>query len=288
MPETVAAVVVTYNRKELLSECLSGLVHQTRFPNRIFIVDNASTDGTPEMLAERGFLADPLCEYLRMSTNLGGAGGFREGIRRALESGFDWIWIMDDDSEPTSDCLSLLLQTASREKAGGYCPAIYGRDGKLQSYHHKRFNHLGRERIAWDGKSTQATIGMDANAFVGPMFSSRVIAAVGLPDSSLVSQGDDTEFTLRVRHNAGLLLVPGATVIHKDAGQARWDTIPAWKVFYANRNQVWLLRRHFGICPTAVACLFALIGSLRRINRLSVAWARLRGVWAGLSGLPGQ
>ena len=54
--DTICAVVVTYNRKELLIECLESLKEQSRTLDAILIIDNASTDGTPEILLKNGYI----------------------------------------------------------------------------------------------------------------------------------------------------------------------------------------------------------------------------------------
>lgn len=87
----VAAVVVTYNRKELLRECLQALLNQTRPLDEIIVVDNASTDGTDQMIPEEF----PQITHVRLPENIGGAGGFHEGMKLAYEKGHDWIWVMD-------------------------------------------------------------------------------------------------------------------------------------------------------------------------------------------------
>jgi rhamnopyranosyl-N-acetylglucosaminyl-diphospho-decaprenol beta-1,3/1,4-galactofuranosyltransferase len=98
----VAAVVVTFNRKHLLIECIQGLLVQTVRPDRIYIVDNASTDGTAESLAEAGYLNNPLIQYVCLGSNCGGAGGFSAGLEIAYKAGFDWFWLMDDDVDRIS------------------------------------------------------------------------------------------------------------------------------------------------------------------------------------------
>src|SRR4028119_143552 len=98
MAETVAAVVVTYNRKQLLLECIDALLSQTRSLDKIILIDNACTDGTPEILREKGYLDNAYIDYMRLPENIGGAGGFHEGIKRGYEVGYDWLWLMDDDT----------------------------------------------------------------------------------------------------------------------------------------------------------------------------------------------
>lgn len=121
MADSIAAVVVTYNRKVLLGECLNALLRQTRPLDSIFVIDNASSDGTAEFLEKNGLLRETRIRYVRLPENTGGAGGFCEGMKRAFEAGFDWFWLMDDDVEPYLDGLERLYQFS----AEGHC--IHGR-----------------------------------------------------------------------------------------------------------------------------------------------------------------
>lgn len=105
MSHGVCAVVVTYNRKDLLRKCLQSLLQQTRPLDCILIVDNASTDGTREIL-EREF---PNLSRLPLKTNTGGAGGFKAGMEWAYREGYEWIWVMDDDIELVPECLETML-----------------------------------------------------------------------------------------------------------------------------------------------------------------------------------
>src|SRR5437016_5404888 len=107
--ESVQAVVVTHNRKALLLECLEGIARQTHAVAGVLVVDNASTDGTEEALEASGLTGRLRIDYLRLLRNGGGAEGFHYGVRRALESGADWIWLMDDDCEPPPRALADLL-----------------------------------------------------------------------------------------------------------------------------------------------------------------------------------
>src|SRR4051812_18012026 len=96
MSERVCAVVVTFNRKKLLVECLRGLLAQTRPLDHLIVINNASTDGTADMLAAEF----PELDVVHLPSNVGGAGGFHAGMKWARENGFDWTWVMDDDVAP--------------------------------------------------------------------------------------------------------------------------------------------------------------------------------------------
>ena len=126
---SVAAVVVTYNRKELLLECLDCLAAQDlgglgdAYELSVIVVDNASTDGTQEALAalaESGKVA-----YFNTGENLGGAGGFNFGMRVAVEAGHDFVWVMDDDCMAHSDTLrELLLAGEGLDGDYGYLTSV--------------------------------------------------------------------------------------------------------------------------------------------------------------------
>lgn len=80
----IAAVVVTYNRKELLKKNIEALLKQTYKEFDIYIIDNASTDGTYEYIKE--YIDSNQIHYENTNKNLGGAGGFNFGIKKVVES----------------------------------------------------------------------------------------------------------------------------------------------------------------------------------------------------------
>src|SRR5262249_28396400 len=91
--------------------------------DEVLVVDNASTDDTGEWLAEPG---DDRVRCRTLPENTGGAGGFHEGMRWAVERGADLVWLMDDDGVPDEDWLATLL-----EHVGGldfWGPVVVDRD----------------------------------------------------------------------------------------------------------------------------------------------------------------
>ena len=110
-----AAVVVTWNRKELLKQSIERLLNQSGAECDILIVDNDSTDGTVEMLEAE--FDSPRIRYYNTGANLGGAGGFHIGIYWAVSDGYENVWIMDDDCLPSDTALKELL--SSGERLGG-------------------------------------------------------------------------------------------------------------------------------------------------------------------------
>jgi rhamnopyranosyl-N-acetylglucosaminyl-diphospho-decaprenol beta-1,3/1,4-galactofuranosyltransferase len=109
----IVALVVTRDRRILLGEALTAIRSQTRPPDAVVVVDNASADGTAAMVRARF----PETDLLALPANTGGAGGFAIGLAHALDLGAGAVWLMDDDTLPEPGALAALL--AARERATG-------------------------------------------------------------------------------------------------------------------------------------------------------------------------
>ncbi|WP_414041109.1 glycosyltransferase family 2 protein [Acidithiobacillus sp. M4-SHS-6] len=195
--ETVAAVVVTYNRKQLLTECLDALLAQTRPVDKIILIDNASTDGTPELLEERGYLENPLMDYVRLPENTGGAGGFYEGIKRGHKAGYDWLWLMDDDGFPHEDCLSVLLSSPCMDGCGFRSPMV------VDCEDHEKFSFpydVGGVKYLSVDKLTASLSNECFSAsqpFNGVLLGQRIIDKIGYPKKEMFIWGDEIEYLKR-------------------------------------------------------------------------------------------
>jgi polyhydroxyalkanoate synthesis regulator phasin len=122
--------------------------------DRSTTIDNASTDETPALFASDAEFDDPLIHYIRLAKNLGGAGGFKEGMRRAAEAGNDWCWIMDDDVIPEQDALQGLLDAhsylASKDIAPSYLAScVYGPHGEVMNVIIERFTWWRHSPFGW-------------------------------------------------------------------------------------------------------------------------------------------
>ncbi|MGZ6733917.1 MAG: glycosyltransferase family 2 protein, partial [Nocardioides sp.] len=239
MTESVAIVVVTYNRANLLAVMLEGLGRLERAADAVIVVDNASTDHTAEVLQASGLAG---LQVVTSPENLGGAGGFHLGTRIAYEQGFDRIWLMDDDVVPAPDCLAVLLAQdedclmAVRENT----------DGSLIELAATRFNLTNPLAIKPKQASVLTQFGSRAAmppkvrlenvAFEGFMLRRRVIDAIGLPDASFFIFYDDVDFALRARR-AGfdIWAIRDARLVRQLDFSQQHD-LSSWKGFYMYRN----------------------------------------------------
>ncbi len=249
---SVCAVIVTFNRKDVLARCLEAVLGQTRPPERILVVDNGSTDET------RGYLSGeaerhPAISLLRLPENMGPAGGFEAGMREAVQHGCDYLWVMDDDILADEDCLEHLLAGAAYSKD---CPehmlagvATVGEEAALWP---RIFDHsFGRytDYPGWHGFLIPRT----------------VVERVGLPRGDLFWWIEDTEYLfarLSFQHGVGHRLVEPARVEH--LGHARASDVPAWKYYYEVRNTVYyalyVIRRKYLKLPLRVLRALARAG----------------------------
>lgn len=262
---SVCALVVTYNRRELLEACLDAIARQSVPPAELILVDNASTDGTPELLRERGYLDRPDVSYLRLDENLGSSGGFARGFEEARGRDADWLWVMDDDAEPTPDCLERLLGSAPAGEAATVCvcPKVVYADGSLNDVmradFRRRLRPLAESRYR---EGTHPSIGV--TSFVGPLYRMTAVRALDPPKAEFFVWGDDVEYSLRLRRLGEIRLVPESVMVHRPASQSHtnrrsrvWNALlpvrmyPTplgrfWQNLCGLRNYIWMKRHYEG------------------------------------------
>lgn len=243
----VVAVVVAWNRQDLMIQTLDGLAAQVRKPDAVVVIDNASTDDTATLAANH----EVVSEVVTMPRNLGGAGGFAAGIARAVEHwNADWVWIMDDDTVPTPGALEGLLD-AARSYEGQ--PAVLASkavwtDGREHPMNRPRPRPLLDHKIAAHAEEI-GTIPIRTASFVSIMIDRRAIEADGLPMADYFLWNDDFEYTARLlRHRIGLY-VPYSVVVHKTKKFGDSSADPGPRFVNEVRNKVWLYTRSSALNP---------------------------------------
>jgi len=204
---SIAAVVVTFNRKDLLAECVQALLDQTARANCIFIVDQASTDGTREMLQHAGYLQNPSIVYSRSEKNTGGAGGFQRGVEMAYSAGYDWIWLMDDDAIADSSALDKMLRYTGERQVSAIANAKLRINGTLDDGHF----------IFEEGSSISSDVPyLTFSSFVGLMVSRAAVEKIGFPKAEFFLQGDDTEYCIRLCRAGRIVFARDSILVHKE------------------------------------------------------------------------
>jgi GT2 family glycosyltransferase len=296
----VGAVIVTFNRRELLLRCLQANADQSRRLDFILVVDNASTDGTEEAILGSDMSGDPRLQYFRLGSNLGGAGGFHFGMQKAMDLGCDWIWLMDDDAIPAVDALEKLLEQVPPDDLP---PVMAGRviDSRGATYIRPRAN-LGKWslRIKPVRKDAYILDAFSANvvSFVGPLIPCSHVKKCGLPRADFFIYYDDFEYTHRLfRGGFGIRCVPGSVIQHLDDGRSKKRVSAgantSWRMYYTNRNRVFWLRNvaevrlvlYFRLVQIFMReMLEILIRQPHKIERISLLFKAYSDGWQGRLG----
>ena len=246
----IFAVVVTYNRLELLKENLIALQGQTYNLEKIVIVNNNSTDGTTEYL-NNNLKGLPLFEVVNLNENIGGSGGFYEGIKSAVSQKCDWVWIMDDDTIPTQAALEKLVEKTDIVKDTGFLGSkVLFTDGSPHVMNNvpPATNHI--RKIQWNAFEDKKLLAAGFVSFVSCLINTEAIKKVGLPYKDFFIWGDDKEYTERMI-DAGFFggLVLDSIAYHKTKDNYSVDLLSAndslaWKYFYGERNRVFIEKRN--------------------------------------------
>lgn len=188
----IAAIVVTYNRKHLLLECLKAINLQKHLPQCIYLIDNASTDGTD--IAIKQFQSNIPIMYVQLPQNGGGAAGFYEGLKMAHESDkYDGYWVMDDDGIPQPECLINLARYMNEYDY--ISPLVVAKENpELLSFNHKNCPDV-KTYIARYAKN--GIVFNDAYPFNGILYSKEFINRIGYPKKELFIWGDEANYALR-------------------------------------------------------------------------------------------
>ncbi len=245
----VFAIVVTYNRLNLLKENLNALQEQSYKLAKILIINNNSSDGTKEYLDEYFGKKDGF-EVINLDKNLGGAGGFYEGIKKSVNLGCDWVWVMDDDTIPLPDSLEKLMDKTDITNDIGFLGSrVLFTDGTPHIMNNNPPATNDIRKIQWNSYLDKGVLSLNYNSFVSCLINSKAVQKVGLPYKDFFIWGDDQEYTQRIIDSnfyGGLVL--DSIVFHKTKENygvilsTATDSL-SWKYYYGERNRVFLERQ---------------------------------------------
>ena len=268
--ETICAIVVTYNRKDFLSECLKSLLKQTYPFDIIYIIDNASTDGTPQDLKEKGYIKEILeskkepvesehtihmltdenkdkivkVYYVRMQKNTGGAGGFYEGIKRGYGRGCDWLWLMDDDTIVLPNTLEEFVKALvilEKENIGFLTSKAVWTDG---SEHRMNIPWFSLKEPGFSKYLDHGYLPVRTASFVSMLVSKTAIKKVGFPIREYFVYTDDVEYSSRISKYYKCYFVSKSKVVHNTKYNDNFCGLSNnINLFYfMTRNRFWVIK----------------------------------------------
>ena len=282
----VAVAIPTFNRKELLVKCLEAVAGQTLKPAKIFVIDNHSSDGTPDLLHNLGYdheMNGVPVSYHYLDANGGGAMGFSLGMQLAYEEGsYDAFWMLDDDGLPMSDCLERLSDYV--EEYGYVTPVLMNID------HSEQLN--GPFRGSLDPTVLQQAYGGGellkgyVNPFNGGLFSRKAVSQVGFPKRELFIYGDEMNYDQRMTEAGyppvGIFSARHCHPVMLDTDVhflvlGHFKPVP-WKMYCMSRNKVYNKKTRRGNSLRKVAVLtyyYVISQTYLLLWQRSIRWVKL-------------
>jgi rhamnopyranosyl-N-acetylglucosaminyl-diphospho-decaprenol beta-1,3/1,4-galactofuranosyltransferase len=238
----VLALVVTYNRLELLKRCITHLQAQTVSPD-ILVINNSSTDGTEKFLEQNGI------DHITQE-NTGSAGGWSSGLREGWARGYQYLWMMDDDGFPDKHALEILLNNANDEticisslvvKENAREELVFGmplmnKKGLPVIFSSRRKYYTRKEVPSEDGKYPHAHL------FNGALVNLQKAKEVGNIDMTYFMYGDEVDFFYRMKKKGQVATALKALHYHPDVSKR---SIDKKKVYYFIRNTIILNHLYF-------------------------------------------
>ena len=234
-----SAIIVTYNRKEKLVEALNSLLTQKIKPIRIILIDNNSTDGTEELLKDLGFFDSNIFNYIKLTENIGGSGGFYEGIRTAMKFNDDeFVAISDDDAIYSDDFFEKISEAQKKyPDYQAFCGSVRDLNGDFQISHRRIIVNKNKvKEVVVPKEAYGSDFDVDTFSFVGCVISKKILEKIGLPKKEYFIYYDDTEYSMRVRKLTPIKNITSAVIDHKVVEDFSFSL--NWKTYYGVRNEL--------------------------------------------------
>ena len=276
--DRICVFIVNWNRKDDLEKLLASLYEalalfrdkQPGLPVDIVVLDNASTDGSVDLLEER----HPNVAIVRNAVNTGGAGGFAQGMEYARDHGYSYLWILDNDVVLVGDPLTPLLDVMRRETGAGLVGScILHKDNP-------DFVSEAGARIGWNSYPKPVCMNVkrsacgesrvfdvDYVAACSALIRVEVIEYCGVFDRDYFLMWDDMDWGYRIkRRGFGVYATTASMVIHPGFSE-RMPSL--FLEYYARRNHMRFVSRNYrGLRKLALlAYLNAIVAA--RIAKLS-------------------
>lgn len=276
MNSLVCAVMVTYNRVEILKKTLDHVLAQTVQPDTIVVVDNSSTDGTKDFLNS---LSNPKIETVFLDKNYGAGYGISTGMKHGLAlKHFDYFWIMDDDTFYDQHTLSELLSNIQQSDF-----ALLGVSGYDIKWGTKR-------KIRHQQKLQE----VDYALVDGALISADAMRKAGTTYENFFMMCDDDEYIFRLKkhgYKIGLLNIDSFKRLHL-GGQGSFTKATLWRGYYSSRNNMLILKKYFSVGKAygyfSSQIKFLIAAALFAPDRGQRVKLRLKGIWHGIKGVEGK
>jgi len=279
----LAVVIVSYNTRELLRACLRSVVADASLDTEVWVVDNASSDGSAEMVGTEF----PEACLLTADRNLGFAGGNNAALRamgfavggsgKALPGIADYVLFLNPDTEVQEDALSRMLDfLRANPRVGVVGAALVYPDGGFQhsAFRFPTLPQVWFDFFAWPGRFIDTPVNgryprslyvagdpfpVDHPLGAAMMTRAEVIRQVGLMDEDFFMYAEEIDWCMQVKRRGwDVYCVPSARIVHHSGASTRqaWDqmTDMLW------RSRFHLFEKHYSPVFNLAARLLVRLG----------------------------
>ena len=228
-----------------MEKCLEKYSKQTKKIDGIIVVNNCSNDGTKEYLEKWVNIHEEFNKnVLNLPANIGGSGGFYEGLKFALKFNYDWLWLHDDDAflyDDTIENLYSSLQTVDSQNVSAICGMVM--DGEKIAFDHRRtikksFFKTIDKNIS-EKQYTSEKFELNAFSYVGVAINVEKLLKVGLTNKDFFIFLDDTEHSYRLSKVGKIICFPKVKILHENKYQNNKSHKATWKLYYSIRNNIY-------------------------------------------------
>ncbi len=240
----ISVVVLNWNGLPVIESCLESILRQTYQPLEVIVVDNASEDGSPDLIRNRF----PLVRLILNEKNLGFGGGNNLGIKASKGR---YIMILNNDTRLDLKCLEFLMQSLERDRRyGAGAPKI------LLDHQNNLIDaagivvypdglSIGRGRMEQAEQYDEETEVFCASGCAG-LFRREMIEEIGLYDEDFFAYAEDTDLGWRARLTGWKCIYnPQAVVYHLHSSST--GTFSPFKAFLVERNRIWVALKNFPV-----------------------------------------
>ena len=274
----------------MVLSCLGKLLALPDAPDKVWLVDNAPDDSTARQVREQF----PSVEVINAGGNRGFAGGNNLGMQAAMDAGFPFILLLNDDAELTPGSLARLYEAINADKTvGSIGPVVYYGDGKeIWSAGGSINKHTGLVGHVLAPPADSRIYFVDYVTACAVLYRANVLKKVGLFDERFFMYYEDSDLGVRLadagyrnvidKHAVALHYVPcDLTMRMKSPGF----------LYYLNRNRILFMRKHNPLKTITDALVFRgllELGIQLGKGNWSGFWAGIKGLWDGLKGKGGR
>lgn len=275
--KSVNVIVVNFNGRHHLEQCLPALEKQTRLADEVIVVDNGSSDGSCEYLRKR----HPGMKLIELPENQGFTGG---NIAGYMASTGDYIVLLNNDTRPEPDWLEKLTLCAdSLSHVGIVASHITDWQGHYTDTAGDGCTVTGRGYKLMHGRSTQNTLDSGyvfSACACAALYRREMLDEIGFFEPSFFMNAEDTDLAFRAQLAGWKAYLCADAVVRHRIGASQ-QIYSRNHVYYSTRNHVWL---YFRCMPWRLVLRYSLDGMLQTLLYLAF-YAKQRRLGAYFGGL---